>query len=133
MTMTTAIDHAIRELEQDIEGLQGEIDERQKIVERLRALSGREPKRPAAAKTDAPASADDVLADRGDRVVGALKVKSPQSPGELQKASTLKKLSAYAFCALLRELATAGRIVREGTGRGAVVGLPGKSRAKEGL
>lgn len=86
--------------------------------------------RKASPKTDGktPTSRVTVPAGHAEPIIEALRKNSPQRPGELKQIS---RLSGYAFKALLMQMERAGTIVREGTGRGAIVRLPGKSPAKE--
>lgn len=66
----------------------------------------------------------------GDRIVAALRDRSPQKSGEI---GALVKLTGGHLTRLLVKLSEAGRIQRSGTGRASSVSLPGRRPAKEGL
>lgn len=93
------------------------------------AACGQSPATRTTTRAEPSSDVSPQVAAAGDRVVAALKVKSPQKPGDLQ---TVARLEGYAWRKLLGTLEEEGRIVRQGTGRGAVVTLPGRP-AKERL
>jgi hypothetical protein len=68
---------------------------------------------------------------QAERLLAALRVKSPQRTGEAMKAARLTFPNTGYQGRFLQKLADAGRIVRSGNARGASVGLPGKPAKEE--
>lgn len=66
-----------------------------------------------------------MLTEIGDRIVAALRKQNPMRTGDLAAAAKLPVQGAK-LSRLLVKLADAGRITREGTGRGSTVALPGR-------
>lgn len=151
--MSDIIRQAIRTLEQEREALDQRHAELTRAIEAIRPLTGEPddhdertigarvaPRRPRSkavtrkprASTPAPAArgraGDD---DRVGRVLAALRVKSPQSPGELERSAKLTFATTSQRTHFFVTLARAGGIVRRGNGRGATIALPGKTPAKE--
>ncbi len=75
-------------------------------------------------------SLPDDLKDAGDRIIAALRARSPQKPSELATSAKVNLGNRAAFTRLLVKLAAAGQIERAGNGRGAIVTMPGKSPAR---
>lgn len=84
------------------------------------------------ASSKAPAAVDQELQEIGDRIVTALRAKSPQRTGDLIKVAKLK-VERNKLGRLLVMLAATGRITRSGAGRGATLSLPGKTQARGNL
>lgn len=91
--------------------------------------SSKRSKLAARVKRTTPTALADDLKDLGDRVVAVLRAKSPQRVGDVLKAANVK-IDRSRTTRLLIKLAEAGRIVRSGVGRGAMVALPGKTPAR---
>lgn len=138
--MSDAVLQTIGILETELEATHQRAGELQRLIDGLRGLTGDAPATtkkasatPRAARPAARPSEDvEKLSAVGDRIVAALRVKSPQKPGELLRTAKLKFHSRSAYLFAVGKLVAAGRIVREGTGRGAIVRLPGKSPARSG-
>lgn len=145
--MSVHLQQAITALEQELEVTQLHCADLARAIETLRPLAGVVPNGNGALRndrqTDRQSTARASTAGRravrslpnetnelGDRIVAALKVRSPQKVGELAKAAKLK-LEGPHLTRLLVKLADAGRIVRKGTGRGSRVMLPGRPAKEE--